>query len=88
MKFTANGLSSPPPTDCPPGVPIVAWDRATYLTAAAAADAPPSNDEWCAFWWYAWRPAVKRWKALLHNGGGQAFWRLREVWDSARRDQL
>jgi hypothetical protein len=67
-----------------PGIEPATWQAAVKFTSDQAGSTAITPDEWSCFWWHAWRPASRRWRTLLYDGGGEAFRRLREVWDRAR----
>lgn len=66
-------------------VSVAVWQAAVEFTRDQARATPGVGDEWSAFWWHAWRPASRKWRMLLHDGGSEAFRLLRGVWDEARR---
>ncbi len=84
MKSTAEPSNSPRLPSAQMAVNFSTWKAAVELTLVQASITPTSSDEWSAFWWHAWRPASRKWRTLLHDGGSEAFRRLREVWDQTR----
>ncbi len=86
MKSTTDTPNRPHfPAELPrPGVEPSTWQAAVEFTRNQAGSTPPSSDEWSCFWWNCWRPASRRWRTLLHDGGGVAFAMLRDEWDATR----
>lgn len=85
MKSTSSPPNRPHLPAELPGVRPSDWQAAVEFTRDQAGSTAITPDEWSAFWWHVWRPASRRWRGLLVNGGSEAFSRLREVWYEARR---